>query len=295
MTKEEKVSTVLGLKMQDAALLCERAETLGLDPLTGQIHLLHRKSYDQATRTWKENVSFQVGIEGFRLIAERSGKYDGQDPIIFVVLRNGKEVRTDVVLEGDVPVAAIASVYKKGISRPFTAVAHYKDYVGKKSDGSLTAMWQKMTIMLPKCAEAAAFRKGFPDLNLGGAYEPAELVNGSDDCDKSVVAAPDACNPPDLYAPAVAVLPEPADTTGSIPESQETVDVVVGQTTDTPEGTCVPADDGKKELATDTQKNAILRLAKAKGLNFDPVALGDLSKSAAAEMIKKFNNMKKAA
>lgn len=293
MTKEEKVAAVVGLKQQDAALLCDRAETLGLDPLTGQIHLLHRKSFDQATRTWKENVSFQVGIEGFRLIAERSGKYDGQDPIIFVVLRNGKEVRTDVVLEGDVPVAAIASVYKKGISRPFTAVAHYKDYVGKKSDGSLTAMWQKMTIMLPKCAEAAAFRKGFPDLNLGGAYEPAELVNGNDDCDRPMGQTPVACDPPALNAPVVA--PEPADTTVSVPESQGTVDAVVGQTTDTPEGTCVPADDGKKELATDTQKNAILRLAKAKGLNFDPVALDDLSKSAAAEMIKNFNNMKKAA
>ncbi len=288
MKKEEKVAAVLGLKLQDAALLCERAETLGLDPLSGQIHLLHRKSWDAQTKTWKENVSFQVGIEGFRLIAERSGKYDGQDPIIFVVLRNGKEARTDVVLEEDVPVAAIASVYKKGIPRPFTAVAHYKDYVGKKADGSLTAMWQKMTIMLPKCAEAAAFRKGFPDLNLGGAYEPAELANNNDDSDKPPV--PVACDPPALNA--LAVLPEPVDTA---PESQDTANDVVDQTTDVPEKNCAPVEEGKKEYATDTQKNAILRLAKAKGLNFDPVALEDLSKSAAAEMIKNFNGMKKAA
>jgi hypothetical protein len=36
-------------------------------------------------------------------------------------------------------------------------------------------MWEKWPIMLAKCAEAAAFRKGFPEINLAGIYEYAEI------------------------------------------------------------------------------------------------------------------------
>ncbi|HQP12827.1 MAG TPA: recombinase RecT [Candidatus Omnitrophota bacterium] len=327
MAKEEKaasvaaVAAVTGLKVQDAQLLCDRADALGLDPLSGQIHLLRRPSFDSATNKYVDNVSFQVGIEGFRLIAERSGKYDGQDPIIFVVMRNGKEVRTDVVLDKDEPVAAIAAVYKKGISRPFVAVAHFKDYAGRKKDGSLTAMWKKMTIMLPKCAEAAAFRKGFPDLGLGLTYEPAELAN----CDEpdnnkplqtykvpetnhdvkwvvepeppvsNVIAGTDVKDQNE-QPPVEASVSAPAPVVESAPVADAPAPVAEPLLEESPASDPVAdAQDTPKEPATETQKTAILRLAKAKGLSFDPIALEDLSKDAAAKMIKDFNLMKKAA
>lgn len=333
-TKE--LAKLLKLTEVEAALLKARADKLELDPLSGQIHLIKRKTYDDDSQSWKENISFMIGIEGFRLIAERSGQYDGQDPIQYVILREGQEVRTDVVLDNDVPVAAIASVYRKGISRPFINVAHYRDYVQKRRDKkTVTTMWGKWTIMLPKCAEAGSFRKGWSDLNLGEAYEPAEIpldetTNGNG---KTSVAASIATGE-QPKEPWTAFDPKPIDfkpveksvasTLGTIEKVLDkdlvepllkSAEVVSPVTEAAPvekpkPAEAIPAEAAAAQvetpkapaaesapvkMATPTQVKAICKLGASLGENYDEAAFGDVTSERAGQMIKELSKRKREA
>lgn len=168
-----KKTVARGATDDELALFLYRAKQLDLDPLSNQIYFVKRKVRNNRGG-YDEIATIQVGIEGLRLIAERSGRYEGQDPIKYIVERNGQIIETEWVLPTDKPIAAKSAVYKKGCVKPFTAVAHYNDYVIKNSDGTPNAMWRRWTIMLAKCAESLALRKAFPELNFSGIYEPAE-------------------------------------------------------------------------------------------------------------------------
>lgn len=168
-----KKTVARGATDDELALFLYRAKQLDLDPLSNQIYFVKRKVRNNRGG-YDEIATIQVGIEGLRLIAERSGRYEGQDPIKYIVERNGQIIETEWVLPTDKPIAAKSAVYKKGCVKPFTAVAHYNDYVIKNSDGSPNAMWRRWTIMLAKCAESLALRKAFPELNFSDIYEPAE-------------------------------------------------------------------------------------------------------------------------
>ncbi|MEM4134396.1 MAG: phage recombination protein Bet [Candidatus Micrarchaeia archaeon] len=168
-----KKTVARGATDDELALFLYRAKQLDLDPLSNQIYFVKRRIKNNKGG-YDEIATIQVGIEGLRLIAERSGKYEGQDPIKYIVERNNQIIETEWVLPTDKPIAAKASVYKRGCVKPFTAVAHYNDYVVKNPDGTPNAMWRRWTIMLAKCAESLALRKAFPELNFSGIYEPAE-------------------------------------------------------------------------------------------------------------------------
>ena len=316
----KELALFLGLTEAEATMLKQRGDELGLDPVAGQINLLKRrkKEKDDSNRDkWVTVYAFQVGIEGFRLIADRSGNYDGQDPIEFVVERNNDIVRTDVTLPSDKPIASVARIYRKGISRPFVSVAHHRDYVGTNTEGNITSMWKKWTIMLAKCAEAGAFRKGFSELNLGGIYETAEIppddVNGTDTqpqqgkeppwmkqdrklaADKAARentqakqpdASPEAI-PGDVLAttaPAAEAAQQPAK--AAQPETKPT-------TGDNPKQEAKKTPAGKKEdsvkMADPAQLKAIQTLAKMKGIDYNPAALASLTFEEAAKEIKNLN------
>lgn len=149
--------------------LCNRT---GLDPFAKQIHAIKRKSWNDESQQWEEQMSYQVGIDGFRLIAERTGMYEGQTAPEWC----GEDgIFRTVWTSQQPPAAARVGIFRKGFREALYAVAHYHEYVQKRRDGKPVRMWGQMACtMLRKCAEAQALRMAFP-LELGRLYTPEEM------------------------------------------------------------------------------------------------------------------------
>jgi phage recombination protein Bet len=162
-------------------LFFHQAKRTGLDPLCRQIHCIVRGFGD------KRKATIQVGIDGLRLIADRTNCYAGNDDPVF-----GEEVEsTDAwsvnYKDGGVkkysetfrhPLTATVTVYKvvAGAARPFTATARWSEYYPKGSGGG---MWRQRPFgQLGKCAEALALRKAFP-ADLSGLYTDDEMAQAN--------------------------------------------------------------------------------------------------------------------
>jgi len=169
---DEKVELIKRTVAKDAtndelALFLHQARRMGLDPLARQIHFQKYKGKDG-----KSNVSFITTIDGYRLIADRTGKYAGNKEPVFEGKINDSQYGAS---NGpDIPAKATVTIYKivGGALREFSNSAYWKEYYPGEWKGH---MWRKMPhVMLAKVAEAGALRKAFP-ADLSGAYTDEEM------------------------------------------------------------------------------------------------------------------------
>jgi len=134
--------------------MCKRTK---LDPFSRQIYFIKDKT---------NKVMMQISVDGFRVIAERSGNYAGQDAPVWEDDKNGRPVKCSVAIyrwHGDVRYQAAVGV------------AYFNEYNRPGRDGR-ESNWDKLGhIMIAKVAECIALRKAFPN-DLSGLYAPEEMA-----------------------------------------------------------------------------------------------------------------------
>lgn len=157
-----------GASDQELQLFINNCNRTGLDPFQKQCWAIKR--WDSSLG--REVFAFQTGVDGFRVIANRSDKYAGQlGP--FWCGEDG--IWKDLWLSTTPPLAAKVAILKSDFKEPLWAVAKFSSYAAKKKDGSLTPFWLKMPeVMIAKVAECLAIRKSFPQ-DLSGIYSDVEM------------------------------------------------------------------------------------------------------------------------
>lgn len=153
-----KDTVAKGATNTELALFLAISGRAGLDPFTKQVHFVKYGNNPGTVVT---------GIDGYRLIAQRSGEYEGQTPAQWC---GPDGVWVDVWLSDAAPFAARVGVWRKGFREPAWGVARFSAYNGPGP------MWKKMAAeMLAKCAEALGLRKAFPN-ELSGLYTREEMA-----------------------------------------------------------------------------------------------------------------------
>lgn len=151
---------------QQFELFISIAKSRGLDPVLNQIH----------ASVHGGKMTTIVGIDGFRLIAHRTGEYLGRTEAEFFYgssKQNPEKVKLTVFRD------------VRGQRAEFTATARWSEYYPGDKKGF---MWRKMPeTMLEKVCEAKALRMAFAN-DLSGIYAPEEM-------DQAERSAPRDVNP----------------------------------------------------------------------------------------------------
>jgi phage recombination protein Bet len=152
-----KKTVAKGTTNDELALFLYTCKRTGLDPLIRQIYAVKRGGASN-------QMSIQTGIDGYRLIAERTGKYaPGREPSFNEA--NGKIVSA----------TAYVKKHVGGEWHEVAATAYFDEYA-QKFNGKLGAMWERMGhVMISKCAEALALRRAFP-AEMAGVYTTEEMA-----------------------------------------------------------------------------------------------------------------------
>lgn len=159
-------------------LFLETCKAMGLNPFQRQIHAVVRTS-SKGDRT----LTIQTGIDGYRLIGQRTGEVNGMDGPYWC---GPDDVWHEHWGADTPPTAAKVIIYRKGVERGFSGVATYKEYVQTYFDRDTkrqkpNSMWAKMPAsQLAKCAEALAWRRAFP-AEMAGVYSDEEMAQADNE------------------------------------------------------------------------------------------------------------------
>lgn len=150
---------------EEFQLFLHACQRTGLDPFAKQIHAVKRPE-KQKDGSYREAMSIQIGIDGFRLIADRTGRFcPGREPT-FAYDKDGRLLSAT---------AYVKKQTKDGTWHEIPATAFYLEYCQKTREGRPTKFWDNMPhSQLAKCAEALALRKAFP-AELSGMYTKEEM------------------------------------------------------------------------------------------------------------------------
>lgn len=155
-----------GATDDELALFLHQCRRTGLDPFSRQIHAVKRWNSDQR----RDVLTIQTGIDGYRLVADRTGLYAGnEEPVYGPAFEPEKGVVA--------PEWARVTVHKLigGAPRAFSFRAYWREFAKHREDGAITKFWRTMPyLMLGKCAESGALRKAFPQ-ELSGIWTLEEL------------------------------------------------------------------------------------------------------------------------
>lgn len=155
----------------------------GLNPFAKQIYAVPMGG----------KLSIVVGIDGFRLVADRTGDYLGQTPIEWT--RDGITWVTTWLPElqggakGDKPAAARIGIKRRGFTDALYQVVTWAEF------GGTSGNWKdRPAHMLGIRAESHALRKAFPN-DLSGLYTPEDVGAASpdeEDAAKALIATIEA-------------------------------------------------------------------------------------------------------
>lgn len=152
----------------ELSLFIQVCGSIGLDPFRKQIYAIKRGG----------QMTIQTGIDGYRLLAARTGELAGIDDPTYDT--------SDLTDEPEHPRWARVTVYRwsQGQRCAYTATARWTEY--QQSGGN----WGKMPyLMLGKCAEALALRRAFP-AELSGVYTREEMDQADRTDETAPVAGP---------------------------------------------------------------------------------------------------------
>lgn len=175
---------------EELLLFLHYCQKTGLDPFSKQIYMIERRTWNKSAKEWEYTQTIQVGIDGFRVNAQRAAHRMGVQieymPTVWFA-QDGS--RHEVWLDNDTPPAAalvtVVKVTPEGLRLPVPGLAKFESYAayGVKKDREtgdvidrwLQSQWAVMPDhMIEKCAEAFALRRAFPN-DLGGLYIEEEL------------------------------------------------------------------------------------------------------------------------
>lgn len=137
------------------------AKRTGLDPFARQVYCIRR--FDRTLN--RKVATIQTSIDGYRLLADRTGRYaPGRETVFYYDMEAKGE---------DVARLISATVYIKkhiqGEWHEIAATAYFDEYAQE------SPLWKRMPrVMLAKCAESLALRRAFP-AELSGIYTSDEM------------------------------------------------------------------------------------------------------------------------
>ena len=183
-------TVAVGATKDELTMFLHVAKKSKLDPFLRQIHFVKRAG----------KTTIQVGIDGYRAIADRTNQYVGSSEPVYEYTPEGLLKKATV------------TVYRfvNNQKCEFTGSALWDEYCPQKGQDF---MWQKMPhVMLAKVAETIALRKAFPN-DLAGLYTQEEMAQSGQTIEETAAQfteeTPEAIEPePKEELPVIEVKPE---------------------------------------------------------------------------------------